>query len=259
MRLQQEKEEEERRKSPIFTELTSIRLKDIEKRKENYYWGAPDYKIYPSQLIFGICPITYLKTKEQYSGISDVLGAFRTRRGSAIHEEIQNDLQHSKYLYPKSKLNLTKKDLEVWPEVPFWDKKSGISGRLDILWDLDGPVPIELKTTSKIEKAWNELKPDSSHRCQASVYCEELMQMGIVKEPIKQFMLVYVNSMMRPEDPAAYKEFFIEYDEKLQTKTKILIEHLTLARQDYINKKDLVCKYPGCVRHRKKKESIEKA
>ena len=255
MRLQQEKEEEERKSSPIFTELTRLRLKDIERKKAAYTWGAPDYKIYPSQLIFGICPISYLKAKESYSGISDVLGSFRTRRGSAIHEEIQKDLLWSKKLYPLEKLNISAQDTVVWPEIPFWDKKSGISGRLDLMWDLDGPVPVELKTTSKIEKAWNELKPDSSHRCQASIYCEELMQMGIVQEPIKQFMLVYVNSMMRPEDPAAYKEFFIPYDDKLQTKTRILIEHLTLARQDYIkDSKDLVCKYPGCVKHRKKKE-----
>lgn len=248
--------------SIFFSQIRKARLAEIEKKRSEYEWGAPLYKIYPSGLKFTMCPVEFVRGLEKFSGIEDIGSQYKVKRGSAVHAELQEDMLTMPGLFAKERLHLpddeqrAKLDL-MWPEVPFWDKASGISGRLDGLLDYNGPVPLEIKSTSVDPKKWEEHieknLPNSQHICQGAVYCYELSHLGYVDRPITRFVLAYINLLYMPGTQLAEKEFVIEYNQELAERTKLLIDHLTLARQAYIIGEQINCDYPGCWTHGRRK------
>lgn len=144
----------------FFNEVRESRLKEIAKRKESYNWKFP-FKIYPSMFHYGMCPVDYIVSLTTFSGIDNLVGIYRVKRGSAVHTEFQDDFKHSKRIYPYDEINQTKDDYTrgLWPEVGFYDKATGVSGRADGIIKFDCPVPIEIKTTSVFGKLSEEEYP----------------------------------------------------------------------------------------------------
>lgn len=252
----------------FFPLVRKSRRQEIEKKKTEYKWGAPDFKLYPSSLTFTMCPIKHLRALEKFSGIEDIDAIYRVKRGSAVHEELQRDLvaHDTKALYPLNvqvSLEMAKKLLDGFPEVAFYDPDSGISGRLDGLLSLAGePIPLEIKTTSVSQDRWpdytEKMLPSSQHLCQGSIYCYQMNKLGYVKTPVKRFVLAYLNLLYQPGDLKAEKEYIINYDGELEDKTTLLIRHLAIARKAYMaGDKDFECEYPlcfSCKKERKKNE-----
>lgn len=245
--------------SIFFSQIRAVRRMEMFEKESTYSWGEPHYKIYPSSLSYGICPIDHIKSLKDFNGIKDLGAIYKTKRGSSVHTELQDDLVRSSKLYSKEKLQerffgeQLEKFLENWPEIPFRCQKSGISGRLDGLLMYDSPIPLEIKTTSvPIDRWLNHVEtklPDPKHICQGAIYCEMLNSLGIVDEPISKFCLAYLNLLYPPGDDRAEQEYIINYDLPLKEKTKSLIEHITMARDAYIAQESIECSYPYCKTH----------
>lgn len=254
--------------SLFFSQVRKARRQQIEQSKLDYKWGEPDYKIYPSALSFTMCPKEYILGLEKFNGIDNLDAIYRVRRGSAVHEELQRDILSSDKLYSRVDLEkampqgMVNKMQPMWPEVPFWDEESGISGRLDCLMDWKGPIPVEIKTTSvpidQWEKACEHRLPMPYHRCQGAVYCYMLNKLGYVREPITRFVLAYINLMAPPGEQKAEKEYIIEYTQDLHEMVDGLVKELIIQRNSYLSQVhgfggEVPCTYSLC----KKKHEFE--
>ena len=163
--LQLREEYSENRDTSIFcSAIRKSRQNQILDKKDSYRWGAPNYKIYPSTITFSTCPPRYLEGCGTFSGITDMTMNDIVRRGSSIHQEYQDDFKRSNVIWNKENINFPEEIREKfeknWPEVSFFDKESGISGKADGVQNYKGkPLIIELKTTSKLflEKLYNDL------------------------------------------------------------------------------------------------------
>lgn len=245
----------------FFPMIRSVRKRSIEIRKENYRWGAPDYKIYPSAIrSWNICPVEFIKSLETAQGnvIDQLDGIYRVRRGSAVHAELQEDLLISgkNYADPLGlSPELYQKLCDNRPEIPFTDPESGFSGRLDGCISFKGePLPIEIKTTSSDIKTWTKNLPKPEHKIQGAFYCYFPNKLKYYPVKIKRFLLCYLNLTLDPANQQnGEEEFMEEYDSTLEDKTHLLVTHLTGARQAYINNQEVNCAYPLCRIHGKKK------
>ncbi len=274
-RLKKEKELD----NLFFDEIRTSRLLKIEKKRRDYLWGPPEYRLHPSEFKYTMCPVEYVQGKVKFNGISKLEGVYWANRGSSVHTEYQADLLRSPKLHP-----IVPRDRSG--ELSFFDPESGISGRLDGLFLLDGeaiPLEIKVKATEKSLKkrgtklkeyiaklqeldpeaetwpvetsGWEEFTPDKQHICQGAIYCWALTKLGMVKEPITKFILAYIHAMYDPiHSPEAEKQFVIQYDAELQEKTTILVDHLSAARQSYIAGGEMVCTYSMCWKHTRKKK-----
>jgi hypothetical protein len=246
--------------SVFFSQVRRVRRIEIEESRRAYRWGAPDFKLYPSSLSFNMCPKAYIESLPEFNGIEDLTAIYRVKRGSAVHTELQDSFLKADKVFPRSKLHVPERSLkkleENWPEVPFHDLDSGISGRVDGLMDWKGPVPVEIKTTSispdKWEKHTETNLPLPYHLCQGAVYCYELNLLHYTEEPITRFILAYINLMMSPGDAKAEKEYVIDY-EPLRERTTLLISHLTQVRNAFIKGEEIECAYPECKIHEGKR------
>lgn len=248
-------------------------MKSIEVSKQEYEWGEPDYKIYPSGFTsktFELCPAEHIVSLENWGGIAQLAGVYKVRRGSAVHEEYQNELLESDKLYPKPENiadeRMKQKLEDKWPEVPFHDHETGISGSVDLVmtWK-KAPCLIEIKSTSIDPTRWEEYKskslPSEHHLIQFGIYYWELLKLGYYAE-IPRGVLVYNNLLFPPGDEKGELELLIPPDYELKKYPGIklidLAEDLILNLQDcrnqYIqNGKDgVVCHYGRCRKHKKK-------
>jgi hypothetical protein len=202
-----------------------------------------------------MCPVNHIKGLEKWSGIDDVTAIYRVKRGSAVHKELQQDLLQSKSLYdppgnisdPRIKSKLTNN----WPEVPFHDFDSRLSGSVDCVLNFRGqPLPGEIKTTNIDPERWEQHQktlPMPNHLCQASIYCYELLKLNYYPgKEIKNFLLIYLNLLYPPGDQKAEKEYLLEYD---APKTEHLVQELTKNMNQYISGEEMICQYQLCKIH----------
>jgi hypothetical protein len=260
--------------SVFFSEIKKMRMKGIELSKQEYKWGEPDWKIYPSGFTgktFELCPAEHVISRENWSGISQLTGVNKARRGSAIHDEFQKEWLESDKLYPRPNTSnmderiLTKLE-EAWPEVPFHDHNTGFSGSIDLVikWK-DEPCLVEIKSTSIAQDKWVEHKtkrlPLEHHLIQFGIYYYEALELGYY-DSIPRGILVYQNTMFEPGDPKGEMEYLIPPDYKMSkypgTTLLDLSRDLVLAvadcRLQYIqNGRDgVVCSYGRCRKHNKR-------
>lgn len=152
---------------------------------------------------------------------------------------------------------ILKKLTESWPEVPVWDAASGISGRADLVLDVDDhPCILDLKTTSVIPSKWEEYtqKPSSEeqYKLQISLYAYFMNKYNYYSKPVKKIGLAYVNLLMAPGEEDSEFEVYYDYTEKMDADIASLVEHLTIQRNAYIKEKATVeCTYPKCKEHTK--------
>lgn len=214
-----------------------------------------------------MCPKEFIQGLEQFNGIEDLDAIYRVRRGSSVHEELQTDIARSGKLWDRKILTDTMvkarsslvgdpilvKLQDLWPEVPFWDEESGISGRLDCLMDWQGPVPVEIKTTSIPPDRWEQdiekRLPLPNHICQGAIYSYMLPMLGYTP-PIKRFVLAYLNLLMPPGDQRGEKEYIIEFTPELKDKVEQLRAEIILQRKAYVAGEITPCTYNLCKKHK---------
>ncbi len=262
------------KKSIFFPEIRKVRRKEIETRKGTHSWGAPDFKIYPSGLSFGMCPARYVESLAKWSGIEDMGAIYRVKRGSAVHGELQSDFLLSEKIYAKPN-NITNKRIldkleSNWPEVPFHDtEETGISGSADSVINWQGPVPVEIKSTSIDPKKWKKHReenlPSLQHVCQIGIYMWMFNRLNYYPERVTRGILAYLNLMFEPGNLESEHEFVVELDKPVKGYVETLnelVEDLVLngivpCRAQLMAGEEVKCTYSKCKTHngRKNKES----
>ncbi len=274
------------RASIFFNEIRRTRREQIEVSKEEYEWGAPEFKLYPSGLSGpNMCPKDYVLSYLKWGGIADLNGICRVSRGNAIHWEFQQDLLLSKKNYQRPNLDLAaprmkEKIEEVWPEHPFQDFETGYSGSLDGVMDWQGPCPLEFKSTSIAQEKWKDHieteLPKVNHLMQFGCYFYHVIKLKYFPVNPERGLLCYYNTMFDPTKQDQEVEFPIYYkkphpklggEETLEEIITNLIENGTtpcrnqLIEQweDYLQGKELniECTYNKCSKHNGKKNRVK--
>lgn len=221
--------------SIFFSAVRQVRIQEPTKKKLEYEWGEPEFKIYPSGIDFGMCPLAYLESRTKWDGINNLKGIYRVKRGKALHWEMQEDFKDSERIYPKPCTdNMTeriKEKLESeWPEVPFHDTEenafikdeegnlivTGLSGSMDAVIDWKGPTPVEIKSTSIPIEKWKahvqDNLPDVKHICQVATYMVMANALNYYPQKVEKGILAYCNLLFAPEDQDCEAEFVIYLD-----------------------------------------------
>ena len=251
---------QEENRGPIF--FGAIRLgrkNEAYKKKLELKWGAPDYKIYPSSLkSWTTCPVEFMKSLENPTTIEDITAIYRVKRGSSVHKEFQTDALISDILYDKPIAELSarifKKLKDGYPEIPFHDLKTGVSGSIDAVIRLkDLPTPVEIKSTSKAPEEWEDYcekkLPLDTHLLQLLSYIYHINKNNYYPKQAERGILAYVNLLMSPGDLKAEKEYIIQYSD-YKEKFEVFMFHLTKARDNYIQGKVEPCDSPLCRKHK---------
>jgi hypothetical protein len=242
--------------------IRKVRRAEIEESKRDFHWGEPDYKLYPSSVkSWTACPKKVILAHTVWGGISELDGIYRTRRGSAIHTEIQEDFQCSDRCAPLPDTSSMTERIKLKlfnnvPEVPFHDFDTGFSGSVDSVLQLRSGeiIPVEIKSTGLDEDQWAESIEKEFPRnmkawtIQLCNYIYHLNKNKYYDRKITRGILAIINSRFDPANKEAYLEYVIDYSE-YETRISELIEHLSLHRKAYINKQDLECSYPLCSEH----------
>ena len=245
--------------SVFFTEILRVRRRQVENKKKDYVWE--EYKWYPSGLVIGMCPKAYLLKQQTFNGIEDLDAIYRVRRGSAVHWEFQQDILESPRLYPKPQKRLSPrmeaKLQDNWPEVPFHELD--VSGSADCVIDWQGPCPVEIKSTSKDPKKWEEEKtklPSLQHLTQVGIYRWMFNYAGYYPEPCEKAVLAYQNLLFDVIDPKGRVEYIIDkdyrphgYAETLdELVEELILKGLVPTMDSYRQSGEdgVLCHYPRC-------------
>jgi hypothetical protein len=208
-----------------------------------------------------MCPKAFLRECAVYGGIKQLDGISRTRRGSAIHRELQEDFIKSDKLCPIPLVGdqrMAAKLIKNWPEVPFHDMSTGFSGSADCVMQWRGELlPVEIKTTNfENQEKWHEaIKGKFPGKytpwiMQLCTYIYHFNQSGYWPgKNMSQGVLVVINSCMDPANPASEFEEVIDYS-LYKDKISLLLEHCALQRQAVIDNMDLPCSYEFCKEHK---------
>ena len=248
--------EDKEKNCVVFNELRRLRRQEIENIKDEAGWREP-FKIYPSQLSFDMCPWKYFQNINKASNFL-LQSFYKMKAGTSKHWEIQQDFLKSKLLYEKPQ-NLTKEQASKlklhWPEVPFTNDNTMISGRVDLLLNIkDMPVVIEIKTVyGDPEQYLKDIEkgklPDEKHKCQAAICAHQINALALLDKPIEKFILMYLNPRFEPGDQDAEHEFHFELKD-YQEKCDILIEHLVKERERFLSSTESKCSFPNCREHK---------
>ena len=247
--------------SLFFPSIRKVRRKDIELKSESFYWGAPDYKIYPSAIkSWGQCPKTFIENAHKFNGITQIEGIYRTRRGTAIHNELQKDFLLSDKLAPKPQ-NITdprilRKLEDNWPEVPFHDLDSGVSGSIDAVYLLRKEIiPIEIKSTNLSEEDWEKAIQTNFPRTrtqwtiQTCIYLHYLNKLNYYPDfQVKRGIVAVINGCIDPANPDGEHEIIIDFEE-YREKIEKLLDSYSLQRYYLMNNKEGECTNPYCNEH----------
>ncbi len=231
------------------------RLAEQVRRKENYIWDPAECKLYPSGLkSFNLDVEKYIKGLE--AGPKEMLlpGINKTRRGKAIHAELQADFLASDRMCPPvcfpENERIQKKIVDGWPEIPFHDPESGCSGSIDSCMVFRGEiVPVEIKSTNT--EYWHEFKKNrssmsdsckhtwDSYIVQLCVYHWHLRRTQYWNLPISDTgVLVLVNYEMDPgELDKCTFERQIKYSSYVD-KTENLMQNVIAARSKYLKERN---------------------
>jgi hypothetical protein len=252
------------RNNYFFSAVNSVRQKDLRKKNLEYSWKDINYKIYPSGIpSFNICPYEFIRGLET-APIFSIESYYKMEVGTYLHKMYQTeslkaedllwefpDLSTFLRLHPNH-MEINSKLVDNWPEVPVFDPDSGISGRADLVLNFDSPVVFDIKTTSLDLYRWNTNKsklPGEPHRVQVSIYCYLMNKYKYYSKPIKKAGLGYVNLLIPSGDSGSELEVYFDYDEEMEFKTGLLIEHLGIERKRYIDNIESQCTYPLCKNH----------
>lgn len=236
--------------------IRKVRIQEIEIKRREYTWGAPDYKLYPSGIkSWTACPKEYVKSQEKFGGIENIDGIYRTRRGTAIHREYQEDFVKSEFNAPEPKLTderMIQKRKGNPCEVPFHDFETGFSGSVDACMLVrDYIIPVELKTTALDDYRWNDgvnkgfPERITQWTIQLCIYIYHLKKQGYYDYPIKDGRLVVLRYSTDAAELKSEFERQIKYSE-FEEKTNKLMDAYASARSRYIQGKDIPCDYYLC-------------
>jgi len=142
-------------------------------------------------------------------------------------------------------LEMQSKMHDIVPEIPVYDWESGVSGRADAVLDMYGqPVVFDIKTKSvedvrksKKTNEWEEnlwaeavkKYPSEDHKIQVSVYCYLINKFKFYDKPVRKAGLGYVNLLMKAGDPNAEYEVYFDFDEEMEKRIGLLLEHISLS------------------------------
>ena len=253
------------RNNKFFSALRAYREKEILSDRESYSWKKYSYKIYPSSLrSLNMCPKKFIEEDVHRPPSFDVDQVYKMEVGTALHKMYQSEvLLFQNILWEKPSLQdeLLIKKLELnWPEVPVWDPQSGISGRADLVLNLNNEVVIfDLKTTSVDRDKWDQYKkerlPSPSHIAQVAIYIYLINKYNYYSKKVKKGAIGYVNIAMAPGEIGSEYEYYFDYTEDMNTVVEELVHNLIRHRDAYLqNNSCLECTYKYCNVHNRNRD-----
>lgn len=265
----------------FFNAVRFKRQQDLTQRKLDHNWEAKGHKLYPSAIkSLTMCPHRFIQEDVHKPSSFTTQVVYSLELGKSVHEMLQTEGLDIPGLYWKDvsyahypdefRLKLEEKRQYIYPEVPVMDPLSGISGQADMILDLGGnPVVLDIKTTSIEDIKTDESKqviiernrwaskcaalPSEEHKIQVGIYCHLLNKFKILSKPVRKAGLAYVNMLLKPGDPDAEYEIYFDFTEEFEARIALLVEHLGLERQHYLNGVESECKYQYCRAHNLKK------
>lgn len=255
------KRQKDEANSKFFSAVRISKMRQQHVKTRQYSWEAFGYKVYPSSLTsLTMCPKRFVEEDVHVPPNFSEDAIYRMAAGQYFHKLYQDAalVISSEVLWESPNVvdELKQKLRDNWPEVPMVDVESGISGRADLVLDIDdSPVPFELKTTSVDVDRWKEgytdKLPPSNHELQCGLYCHLMNKNKYYAKPITKFGFGYVNLLMVPGSPGSEFEVYRDYTQELDDKIGSLISHIARHRTAYMNNKTLLdCEYPNCRLHK---------
>lgn len=243
--------------SIFFPIIRFNREKAISNKIKLYSWEANDFKIYPSSLSFDMCPYTYIQEDvHKYKDLGIDI-SYRAEVGKYLHQMFQDeskDIPDLLWEKPNVPDDLKVKLDTYWPEVPIWDKLTGISGRADLVLNNKGkPVVFDIKTTSVQPSSWEytiSKLPSDYHKCQVCIYIYYMNKYKYYDVKIEEGRLGYVNLLLPAGASGSEVEVSFKYTDELEQAVELLIEHLIKEKTLFLNKKPSSCTYPNCKLHK---------
>lgn len=261
------------RENKFFSSIRYLREHNLKISRSNYSWSSYKYKIYPSSLSsFGMCPKKFIEEDVHVAPNFSIDQSYKMEVGTALHRMYQLDALKTTMLweapsftiFEEEHRNILQEKLDAnWPEVPIYDAESGISGRADLVLNIDGePVVFDIKTTSMDKERWKTYKeeklPHQAHIVQVSLYIYFMNLYKYYTKKITKGALGYVNIAMAPGEENSEKEKYFEYTPEIEMKVDHLVSALSNHREAFLKEKKLDCSYIYCNTHGKENNDREK-
>src|SRR5581483_3058799 len=251
------KESKPASESYVVSAIKLLWLRQRERDRRSFVWKG---KISPSSLIKGFrtCPKQMIIDAQKQSN-ANIDGIERMEIGKIYHLIMQRDAQDcddllwSKPNIPESLEEFRTKFEKHWPEVPVMDLEARISGRADLVINIQRkPVVVDLKIPQEKDlDKWHEIRdtlPEDSHIAQVCFYIHVMNKYKYYDIPIEMGGIVYYNPYIPEAKGIPEKEYYFNYSD-FKEDTEDLINHVTQHCIAFSNNVDLPCAYSKCETH----------
>jgi hypothetical protein len=201
----------------------------------------------------------------------EILDALTDDVGEAYFEAVESyvkkmysidALNDSNLLYAKpnirNEISLAKLE-KSWPEVPIYDPVSGISGRSDLILNVDGkPCVLDLKTTSLTPSRWDEFlqaPTKVNYELQVNFYGVEMNEQEYYDVKIEKVGIGTVNLLMPAGVEDSEHERYWNLTDEIRDDILNLKSNLARHRNAYLDKTIETCIYSKCREHTKNDET----
>jgi hypothetical protein len=208
---------------------------------------------------FGACPLVYLKgvgkrSKKNPETLEKML------RGQYLHKMYQDlAMRRKDFIYEPDYLpeELKIKREQIYPEVPVFDPRLQLSGRIDLIYKLKGmPHVTDFKFTEMDPWNWKHkfeesLPGRSKYEFQIKMYLHQVVIGKLYKKSPKSCSLMWTNTFMETGGEYSKREVFYPYSDELAEQCETFIEGWAEARNRHLEgEKDFECPYKNCREHK---------
>lgn len=246
------------RNNKFFSNIRLLRESNLKESRDRYSWSSYNHKLYPSSFrSFYMCPKRFIEEDVHKAPSFTIDQVYKMEIGTALHKMYQSEILHSKTILwnlPNIPENLKKKLDDNWPEVPVFDSESGISGRADVVLNVNNEIVVfDIKTTSVDKDRWESYKldklPSQAHLVQVSIYIYLMNKYKYYEKKIKKGALGYVNIAMTPGEENSEFEYYFDYTDEIESMVENLISSLKIHRDAYLKNCKVDCTYKYCGVH----------